>query len=357
MLRLRLLPLLAFPTALGFFAVACASAPPPAPPAKPCPTVVVADAGAPDAALAAPKVPADQVLRELIAAYNTKDPKRSFALMSPAMQTLSPLDKEPAWIEQMLSHGELLAIMRVAGDDRHGIFDIRAERGLYRAEVSVDNDGKIIGLNVKELKVEPPVVKSTLPLALPFKGQWLVFWGGDAPAVNQHIGNPSQRRAADLLKVDPEGKDHSGDGKKNTDFFAFGADILAVADGTVVSVIDGVPDNEPGALNPYAATGNSVTIEHEGKVFSTYAHLKDHSAKVREGAKVKKGTVLGACGNSGQTSQPHLHFQLQDSASMAASWGVEAVFAELVLTRDGKTSKSKDYTFLKGDRIEAPKSP
>ena len=337
------------------FFVACASAPASAPPSKPCPTVAIADAAPPDAALPPPKLATDQALRELVAAYNTKDPKRSFGLMNAAMQASFPLEKEAAWIDQMLSHGELLAILRVGGDDRHGIFDIRAEHGLYRAEVSVDNDGKITALNVKELKVEPVVMKSTLPLGLPFRGQWLVFWGGETPAVNQHIGSPSQRRAADLLKVDAEGKDHTGDGKKNTDYLAFGADVLAVADGTVLNVTDGVPDNDPGVLNPYVLTGNSVTIEHEGKVFSVYAHLKDHSVKVREGMKVKKGTVLGACGNSGQTSQPHLHFQLEDGPSTAASWGIEPVFPEVILTRDGKTSKGKDYTFLKGDRIEAPK--
>lgn len=351
MLRLRIL-LLPLPALALVFA--CQTAPPPAPVA-PCPTVAVVDAGAHDAAPAPPKVAVDAALRLLVAAYNQKDPKASFALMNPTMQKAFPLDKEGAWIDQMLSKGELLAINRVGGDDRSGIFDIRAEHGLFRAQVAVDDDGKLSGLNVKELKVEPVVMKSELALSLPFKGQWLVFWGGDNPAVNQHIGNPSQRRAADLLKVDNEGKDHSGDGKKNTDYFAFGSDVLAAADGTVTSVIDGVPDNEPGVLNPYVLTGNSITIEHDGKVYSLYAHLKDHSAKVREGMKVKKGTVLGLCGNSGQTSQPHLHFQLQDGPNMNASWGIEPIFQDVVLTRDGKTSKAKDYTFLKSDRIEPPK--
>jgi len=302
------------------------------------------------------KVNVDDVVKELVAAYNAREPKRSFALMSAAMQNALPLDKEPAWIDGMLSKGPLLETRRVGGDGpTHGIYEVRAERGAFRFEANVDSDGRISGLQVKELVVPPPVPLSTLPLALPFKGEWLVHWGGDTLAVNAHVNNPSQRRAADLVKVDPEGKDHRGDGKKNSDHLCFGAEVLAAADGTVVSVVDGVADNEPGQMNPDFAPGNAVVIAHEGGVHSMYGHLQRHSLKVREGAKVKRGTVLGLCGNSGNSSQPHLHFQLQDGPRIEASWGVEASFPEVRLTRDGKTKQTSGYTFLKNDRIAPPR--
>jgi murein DD-endopeptidase MepM/ murein hydrolase activator NlpD len=256
----------------------------------------------------------------------------------------------------MLSRGPLDAPTRIDGDGvLRGVYELKASRGMFRAQIEIDLDGKIAGLQVKEIKLDPPVVESTLPIALPFKGEWLVFWGGDKLAQNQHIGNPSQRRAADLEKVDNEGKDRTGDGKKNTDYFAFGAEILAVADGTVVSTSDGVHDNDPGAANGYAATGNTIVIAHDGGVHSLYAHLKNHSGRVKEGQKVKKGQVIALCGNSGQSSQPHLHFQLQDGPNMESSWGIDPVFAEVRLTRDGRTSNAKGYTFLKGDRIELPR--
>ncbi|HSO34112.1 MAG TPA: M23 family metallopeptidase [Labilithrix sp.] len=339
---------------LASLVVAACSSPPPA--TQPAPPVCASAAPAP-VVTAAPAparvVSVDDVVRDLVAAYNARDPRRSFALMSTAMQTALPLDKEPAWIDGMLSKGALSDARRVGGDGpAHGVYEVKAERGAFRFEVHVDADGKIGGLQVKELVVPPAVVQSTLPLALPFKGEWLVLWGGDTPALNAHVGNASQRRAADLVKVDAEGKDRKGDGKKNSDFFCFGAEILAAADGTVISAVDGVPDNEPGQMNAYFVPGNSLVIAHEGGVHSMYGHLQLHSLKVREGAKVKRGTLLGLCGNSGNSSQPHLHFQLQDGARMESSWGVEAVFPEIRLTRDGKTTKAKGYTFLKNDRIE-----
>jgi hypothetical protein len=335
---------------------ACASAPPAAPTPPVCPppasAVPVASSTPPPARV----VSVDDVSKELVAAYNARDPKRSFALMNGPMQAALPFDKEPAWIDNMMSKGSLLATRRVGGDGaKHGVYEVKAERGAFRVELNLDAEGKISGLQVKELKVEPGVAQSTLPISLPFKNEWLVFWGGDTPALNQHVGNPSQRRAADLVKVDPEGKDRKGDGKKNSDYFCFGAEILAVADGTVFMATDGLPDNEPGSMNPYAATGNTVVLVHEGGMHSLYAHLQNHSVKVKEGAKVKRGAVLGLCGNSGQSSQPHLHFHLQDGPRMESSWGIEPVFAEVRLTREGRTTKGTAYTFLKNDRIEPPR--
>ncbi len=337
------------------FVLAACSSPSPAAPAPVCP------AAAPAPVVSAPPVPArkvnvDEVVKELVAAYNAREPKRSFALMNAPMQSALPLDKEPAWIDGMLSKGALVETRRV-GDEgpAHGIYEVRAERGAFRLEAHLDADGKISGLQVKELVVPPAVPLSTLPLALPFKGEWLVLWGGDTLTLNAHVNNPSQRRAADLVKVDAEGKDRKGEGKKNSDYLCFGAEILAAADGTVIGAVDGVADNEPGQMNPYFVPGNSVTLAHEGGVHSMYGHLQLHTLKVREGAKVKRGTVLGLCGNSGNSSQPHLHFQLQDGPRLESSWGVEASFPEVRLTRDGKTKQASGYTFLKNDRIAPPR--
>jgi murein DD-endopeptidase MepM/ murein hydrolase activator NlpD len=107
-------------------------------------------------------------------------------------------------------------------------------------------------------------------------------------------------------------------------------------------------------MAPLMALGNSVVIEHPGPVFSLYAHLKTGSVKVKAGAKVKKGTVVGLCGNSGNTSEPHLHFQLQDGPLVDHSWGVEPVFHDVPVTRGGNAAVMKDYTWLKGDLVGKP---
>jgi murein DD-endopeptidase MepM/ murein hydrolase activator NlpD len=149
---------------------------------------------------------------------------------------------------------------------------------------------------------------------------------------------------------------HRGEGASNSDYYAYGEEVLAVADGIVVTVIDGVPENEPGAGNPYIMPGNAVVVQHDGGVFSVYAHLQPGSIRAKVGGLVRRGTTLGLCGNSGSSSEPHLHFHLQDGPRIEDSWGVTPVFDSVSVIRDGKTMTLDDYTFLRGDLV-APFTP
>jgi murein DD-endopeptidase MepM/ murein hydrolase activator NlpD len=119
-----------------------------------------------------------------------------------------------------------------------------------------------------------------------------------------------------------------------------------------VFAVDGVPDNIPGEENRYFISGNAVLLEHDG-FWAEYNHLQLRSVRVHEGDAVKRGDVIGRCGNSGSTSQPHLHLQLQDGPRLETAWGVEGVFENVKLTRDGKEQTIAAYTFLKGDRLHA----
>jgi len=83
-------------------------------------------------------------------------------------------------------------------------------------------------------------------------------------------------------------------------------------------------------------------------------HLQPGKMRVKPGAHVKRGAVLGLVGNSGHSTEPHLHFQLQDGPDGNGSWGVEPVFDRVVVTRDGKSETVTGYTFLKDDRIRTP---
>ena len=317
----------------------------------PCPTTPAAVQPAP-VSQRAPNV--DDVQKQLVAFYNARDAKGSYALFDSGMRGAVPFESQGPFIEGVLSRGALGDAKRVSGDGAsHGVYDVKSERGAWHMDIHVDAEGKIAGMRITPIDPEPPVAKSTLAMGLPFRGTWSVFWGGDTAAVNAHVSIPSQRRAADLVKVDAEGKDHKGDGKSNSDHFCFGSDLLAVADGVVITAVDGIPDNTPGQMDKYFVPGNAVILAHAGNVHSMYGHIKLHSVRVREGAKVKRGTVLGLCGNSGNSSQPHLHFQLQDGPRMDASWGIDAVFSDVRLTRGGKTETASPYTFLKGDRIDA----
>jgi murein DD-endopeptidase MepM/ murein hydrolase activator NlpD len=340
---------------LAVVLVACASAPPAAPPPPPpaCPPPPAPPPPPPSPAPAA-KAGVDAAADQVQAALNAKDVKALTAMFNDAMKKAVPPERlEPMTTGIQEKKGRIVAVEREpGGDPRNATYRFKAERGDWQVKLNLDPDGKIGGLAFTEPAAPPPVVaKSTLPMGLPFQGQWLVFWGGDHETVNYHVKSPSQRRAADLVIVNAEGKSYKGDGKKNEDYFAYGKNILAVADGTVVQAIDGMQENAPGVMSPLMALGNSVVIEHPGPVFSMYAHLKTGSVKVKAGAKVKKGTVVGLCGNSGNTSEPHLHFQLQDGPLVDHSWGVEPIFANVSVTRGGTASTMKDYTWLKGDLV------
>jgi hypothetical protein len=106
----------------------------------------------------------------------------------------------------------------------------------------------------------------------------------------------------------------TGDRTKNESYLAWDQPILAVADGTVRQVVSDAPDIAPGALPEGVAigklTGNLVTLDIGGGVYAQYAHLRQGSPTVKVGDTVKRGQVIGRLGNSGNTSEAHLHFQL-----------------------------------------------
>ncbi len=333
-----------------------------APPAGP-PPATCANGPVPPTASAAPApssspvaqgidATADQVLR----AINAKDAPGLQAMFNPAMKDALPLDRlGPMLAALSEGKGKLLSSTRVSGDDKSATYRFKAERGDWQMKLALEKGGMIAGLTMTEpTAAPPPVAKSTLSIGLPFKGQWHVFWGGDSAEVNYHVTHESQRRATDLVIVDAGGHTHKPNAKKNEDYFAWGQDVVAVADGTVVTAIDGVAENEPGAMNPYAAMGNAIILEHAGPVYSVYAHLRPGLLKVKTGAKVKKGQLLGLCGNSGNSSEPHLHFQLQDGPLFEKSWGVEPVFKSVTVTRGTTISVMPEYTWLKGDLVGAP---
>lgn len=115
-----------------------------------------------------------------------------------------------------------------------------------------------------------------------------------------------------------------GDGLHNKDYFGYGADVLAVADATVVFVQDGEPEQTPnqpvaGIREPLDYAGNQVTLELSPGVYANYAHFQPGSIRVHVGEKVTVGQVLGLLGNSGNSSAPHLHFGLSDGPQILTS--------------------------------------
>ena len=140
------------------------------------------------------------------------------------------------------------------------------------------------------------------------------------------------RFAIDYMKVDTSGKLSAGDADIPANHYGFGADVLAVADGTIVALRDDVPDPatisgrpRPGIAD---ASGNFVMLDIGGGRIATYEHLKQ-GAPVAVGDRVKAGQVVGFLGFTGQASDPHLHFHLADRASILGAEGQPYVVTSL----------------------------
>lgn len=160
------------------------------------------------------------------------------------------------------------------------------------------------------LEKTTPSATVRLPAEVPLK----VAWGGDKIETNYHTVAPDQRWAYDFL-VEP----YVNGSDKLEDYGCYGIPVLAPISGLVTIAHDGEPDEVPGVVsNNYTApTGNHVVIQlQETGTYLVIAHLKPGSVAVKAGETVEEGQVIGACGNSGNTSEPHIHIhhQRQDPA-------------------------------------------
>jgi murein DD-endopeptidase MepM/ murein hydrolase activator NlpD len=186
-------------------------------------------------------------------------------------------------------------------------------------------------------------------LSLPFTGKWMAQ-NSPARRVPSHgIDLFGERYAIDFVAVDAHGRT-AGIRDWRTAFatepaerfYAFGRPILAPTDGTVVAVHDGEVDHEGRrsqlALIAYALTqgsrlregvnalaGNHVIIR-VGQVFIAIAHLRAGSFRVAVGDDVTTGQPLAECGNSGNSTEPHVHLQVMDSVDLPVARGLPMTF-------------------------------
>ena len=259
-------------------------------------------------------------------------------------------------------HGQLGAISAVVDEkvSRQMGWMYRARCRFERAPVPLmltigfDNDGLVNSMLVQPDK--QPFASTKLdystktPLALPFKGDWFVFWGGRDIDNNYHVVSKSQRFAYDLVMM-KDGTSHTGSGTVLSDYYCYGAEVLAPAAGTVVWSCDSLPDQVPGQMDPANPVGNGLVIDHGNGEFSLLAHMQTKSLRVKTGDKVKASQVIGLVGNSGNTSEPHIHYHLQDGPDMKTAEGLPAPFSNLMV--NGKPVAKAEL--LKGQTVSRGK--
>lgn len=159
----------------------------------------------------------------------------------------------------------------------------------------------------------------------------------------------AQRFAIDWMRLDGQGRFRNGPANDVHSYTAYGAKLLATADGVVVSALDGLPDQvppnapDPGTITLENVDGNHVVLDLGNGFYAFYAHMKPGSVRVRVGQKVRAGTVLGLLGNSGNSTAPHLHFHVMDSASVLGSEGLPYVFRNMKLAGNIPDSAIPDH--------------
>lgn len=188
-------------------------------------------------------------------------------------------------------------------------------------------------------------------------GAWLV--GSGASFHTTHRWAVPEEFALDIIQVGADARSFRSDGVSHSDFYAYGAPILAAADGTVAALVTGSeeappmlrkPGEEMGAYygrigeqqvknlaaGPPGVVGESVVIDHGNGEYSIYAHLQPGSLSVRVGQRVKAGDPLGRLGSSGNSTEPHLHFQVCDRPDAVSCAALIPNFADLdVANTDG----------------------
>ena len=184
-----------------------------------------------------------------------------------------------------------------------------------------------------------PVSRDIVTIGPPLRGgAWLTANGpsnesGHRRALIPIGGMPviAQRFAIDYVRVDTAGRTVSGDRASNANFYAQSADAIAVADGIVVATKDSIPENIPGPtsravpITLETVGGNFVILDIGAGRYAFYAHLRPGSLRVRTGDRVRRGQVLGLVGNSGNSTEPHLHFHLSDANSALGAEGIPYV--------------------------------
>lgn len=216
----------------------------------------------------------------------------------------------------------------------------------------------IIKLKHKKFRKDIPSVENynnNVKYSLPFKGEWVVVNGCFTKQFSHSWDIPTQRYAYDFLIL-KDGKSYENNPKSVEEYYCYNKSILAPADGVIVEVVNNAEDSfvfGNGRFYNRAKhiAGNYIVIQHDETEYSTLAHLKKDSITVKVGEQVIRGQIIAKCGNSGNSTEPHLHFQLQDGKSFYSSLGLPILFQNIKLWKPFKYNKFDNRLHMSQDDI------
>ena len=236
-----------------------------------------------------------------------------------------------------------------------------------------DSAGKLV-----TAETSLPVVRyeARSEFIFPLRGRWYV--SSSSSIRSHHRARPAHEFALDLMKIGEGGRSFRTDGSSPEDYYAFGNDVLAIADGTVIAAEKAIAETampNPGeARGDFArrvlgamweqdptgriAGGNYVVIEHQGSEYSLYVHMRHNSVTVVPGDTVTQGQVIGQVGISGDGFEPHLHFSVTNTPDMNYGHGLPITFTNVKPVGLSSTiDMSVNRLFLTGEFVDASDPP
>jgi len=229
------------------------------------------------------------------------------------------------------------------------VFAFTGTRDSLRVKVDGNSGGKTTEVS-GTLPIKSEFAKHTY--IFPLRGVSYVGWG--ASFHTGHRWAIPEEFALDIAKLGGDGLSHKGDGTRFEDYYAYGSDVLAACDGTVVEGVNDQPEDPTAMQRPdesqeayfarlqkeqgarlgkgmIAVTGNYVMIDHGKNEYSFYAHRQPGSVRVHKGDRVKASDVIGKLGSSGNSTEPHLHFHVCDSNDPLTSAGIPVNFSNVTI--------------------------
>jgi murein DD-endopeptidase MepM/ murein hydrolase activator NlpD len=229
------------------------------------------------------------------------------------------------------------------------VFAFRGARDTLRVRVHGNLDGRTTEFTGSiPIKSEFAQNKYIFPL----RGVW--YAGSGASFHTGHRWAVPEEFALDIAKIGESGLTHKGNGTRFDDYYAYGADVLAAADGRVTGIANDQPEDPSAMQRPNetqeayfarlqkeqaerlakgltAIAGNYVMIDHGKNECSLYAHLQPGSVRVHVGDQMKAGDVIGKLGSSGNSTEPHLHFQICDKPNPLMCAGIPMNFSNVTI--------------------------
>ena len=284
---------------------------------------------------------ADTTAAAPIAAFEGKD-------LDALLQPVGGSHDGKGTVRQIEGGGSVVVFMWVPFEPREHV-----PKQLRHRVVTADNaaEGAVIGTHHTELKV----------LGRPVLGAgWLASDAPSNDADNHHRRGIivldgqaliSRRYAIDWTQIE-NGAPFSGDARDKRAYYSYGKPVVAVADATVVTARDGLPDNVPGHNEQFhpavpitmdTVTGNTITLDLKGGQYAYYCHLQPGSVRVKVGEHVKHGQVIGLIGSSGDAREPHLHIEITNSTKALAGEGLPYVIDQYrVKSGNGWESRTRE---------------